>query len=217
MDTHTRIDARNRPPHAASGARKLRWTTADIAVGAALGVACGVVFWGFNFFYTAISPMLGEALPGLASVLHAVWYCSGPLAVLIIRKPGAALYVNLVGTVAEMLLGNNFTFTFVLLSAILQGLFSELPFAILRYRRFTMPVTVLAGVLTAVEYGVYLMLFRYQGVSLLSARAMVHMVSEVVGGVLIAGVLAWMLYVAIARTGALDRFASGRAIRGLVD
>ncbi len=194
-----------------------RWTTADIAVGAALGVACGVIFWGFNFAYSAISPILGEVLPGLASILHAVWYFSGPLALLIIRKPGAAIYVNLVGTMAEMLLGNNFSFGFVIVSAMLQGLFSELPFAIARYRKFTRSLAVLAGLLTALEYGIYLMLFRYQAVSFFSPRGIVHMISEVIGGVLIAGLLSWALYVAIAKTGALDRFASGRAIRGTVE
>ena len=32
-----------------SASRRFRWTSADIAVGAALGVACGLVFWLFNF------------------------------------------------------------------------------------------------------------------------------------------------------------------------
>src|SRR5690625_3174309 len=83
--------------------RRWRWTAADIAVGAALGVACGLVFWGFNFAYAWLSPIIGGILPGLASVLHPLWYFSGTLAVIILRKPGAAVYVNLVGSAAEML------------------------------------------------------------------------------------------------------------------
>lgn len=43
------------------------------------------------------------------------------------------------------------------------------------------------------------------------------MISELVGGVLIAGVMSWYLYRAIAATGALDRFASGRALRDVAD
>lgn len=42
---------------------RFRWTPADIALGAALGVGCGLVFWGFNFAYTPISSMLGSILP----------------------------------------------------------------------------------------------------------------------------------------------------------
>lgn len=190
--------------------RRWRWTAADIAVGAALGVACGLVFWGFNFAYAWLSPLIGGILPGLASVLHPLWYFSGTLAVIILRKPGAAIYVNLVGSAAEMLLGNQFSVGFVFASAAIQGLFAEIPFMVTRYRVYNLPISVVSGALVALEYGVYLMLFRYQGVAFLSARGIVHMVSELVGGVLIAGVMSWYLYRAIAATGALDRFASGR-------
>lgn len=191
--------------------RRWRWTAADIAVGAALGVACGLVFWGFNFAYAWLSPLIGGILPGLASVLHPLWYFSGTLAVIILRKPGAAIYVNLVGSAAEMLLGNQFSVGFVFASAAMQGLFAEIPFMVTRYRVYNLPISVVSGALVALEYGVYLMLFRYQGVAFLSARGIVHMVSELVGGVLIAGVMSWYLYRAIAATGTLDRFASGRA------
>ncbi|NEG69526.1 ECF transporter S component [Bifidobacterium choloepi] len=212
----TQISVSNRSSEAqvrVSGRRRLRWRPADIAVGAALGVACGVIFWGFNFAYSSISPVLGALLPGCASVLHAVWYFSGTLAVLILRKPGAAVYVNLVGCFAEMVMGNQFGFGFVFVSAILQGLFAELPFAVTRYRRFSLPMAMLSGLCVALEYGVYLMLFQYQGVAFNSPRGIVHMISETIGGVLIAGVASWFLFVAIAKTGALDHFASGREIR----
>jgi len=72
----------------------------------------------------------------------------------------------------------------------------------------------MGGALTGVEYGIYLLLFRYAGVSPFSPRGITHMVCEVIGGVLIAGVASWFLYVALARTGALDKLASGRAMRG---
>ena len=189
--------------------RRWRWTSSDIAVGAALGVACGLVF--------RLCPIIGGILPGLASIRHPLWYFSGTLAVIILRKPGAAVYVNLVGSAAEMLLGNQFSFGFVFASAALQGVFAELPFALTRYRVFNLPISMASGALVALEYGVYLMLFRYRGVSFLSPRGVIHMISELVGGVLIAGVMSWYLYRAIAATGALDRFASGRALRDDAD
>lgn len=195
----------------------LRWRVADIAVGAALSVACGVIFWGFNFAYASVSPLIGAVLPGLASILHGFWYFSGTLAVLIIRKPGAAVYVNVVGSLVEGLLGSQYAMTFVLVSAAIQGLFAELPFMVTRYRHFTLLLSVCSGALTALEYGVYLLLFRFQGVSFFSPRGVIHMISELISGVVIAGVMSWFLYVAIAKTGALDRFESGRAIRGSID
>ena len=174
----------------------LKWQPLDIAVGATLGAACGVIFWGFNF----------------ASIVHAVWYFSGTLAVLILRKPGAALYVNLIGTLVETVIGSQFDLGFVIISALLQGVFAEIPFALTRYRMFNLPISIASGALVALEYGTYLMLFRYVGVSFVSPRGIVHMISEVTGGVLISGVMAWYLMLAIAKTGVLDRLASGRAL-----
>lgn len=190
----------------------LKWQPLDIAVGATLGAACGVIFWGFNFAYMPISSVFGAILPGFASIVHAVWYFSGTLAVLILRKPGAALYVNLIGTLVETVIGSQFDLGFVIISALLQGVFAEIPFALTRYRMFNLPISIASGALVALEYGTYLMLFRYVGVSFVSPRGIVHMISEVTGGVLISGVMAWYLMLAIAKTGVLDRLASGRAL-----
>ncbi|KAB8291016.1 ECF transporter S component [Bifidobacterium avesanii] len=195
----------------------LRWDTADIAVGAALGAGCGIIQWGFDFMYAWLSPLMAAILPGLISLTHAVWYFSGTLGVVVIRKPAAAIYVNIVGVAVQMLIGNQFSFGFVFVSAALQGLFAELPFMVTRYRRFNLPLTMLAGALVALEYGFYLLFFRYQAVSLFSPRGTIHMICEVIGGVVIAGVFSWYLFRAIAATGALDRFASGRSVRGHVD
>ncbi|MGO1346735.1 MAG: ECF transporter S component [Bifidobacterium psychraerophilum] len=195
----------------------LQWRPMDIAVSAAIGVACGLVFWGFNYISAWLFPMMAAILPGLGSLFHAVWYFSGPLALLIIRKPGAAIFVNLVGSAVEMLLGNQFSFGFVFVSAALQGLFAEIAFAIFLYKRWTLGVATLSGFLVAIEYGFYLLFFQYQGVALLSPRGIIHMICEIIGGVLIGGVMSWYLYLAIAKTGALDKFASGRAVRGVSD
>ena len=195
----------------------LRWNTADIAVGAALGVGCGVIQWGFNFVSAWLFPLMSALLPGFASLLHAIWYFSGTLGLVVIRKPGAAIYVNVVGVAVQMLLGNQFSLSFVFISAALEGVFAEIPFLITRYRMYNLPLTMLAGLLVALEYGFYLLFFRYQAVSLFSPRGIIHITCECIGGVLIAGVFSWYLFRAIAATGALDRFASGRSIRGDVD
>ena len=133
----------------------LKWQPLDIAVGATLGAACGVIFWGFNFAYMPISSVFGAILPGFASIVHVVWYFSGTLAVLILRKPGAALYVNLIGTLVETVIGSQFDLGFVIISALLQGVFAEIPFALTRYRMFNLPLSIASGALVALEYGTY--------------------------------------------------------------
>ncbi|WP_101622049.1 ECF transporter S component [Bifidobacterium parmae] len=191
---------------------RLKWRPLDIAVGATLGVACGVIFWGFNFAYMPISSFLGAVLPGLASVTHAMWYFSGTLAVLVLRKPGAALYVNVVGTLVETVIGSQYGIGFVIVSALLQGVFAEIPFFLTRYRVFNLPVLIASGAMVAIEYGFYLLFFRYQGVAIASPRGIVHLISEVTGGVVLSGVMPWFLMLALAATGVLDRLASGRAL-----
>ena len=131
----------------------LKWQPLDIAVGATLGAACGVIFWGFNFAYMPISSVFGAILPGFASIVHAVWYFSGTLAVLILRKPGAALYVNLIGTLVETVIGSQFDLGFVIISALLQGVFAELPFAATRYRMFNLPYSKATNAPDAMEIG----------------------------------------------------------------
>ena len=197
-----------------NNAHSNKWRVVDIVVASIIAVASGVIFWGWDIVCVAPLTVLEAVTPGFEGLVNGFWLFGGPLAAIIVRKPGAAIYVNLVGSAAEMLLGNQFSVGFVFAAAALQGLFAEIPFMVTRYRVYNLPISMVSGALVALEYGVYLMLFRYQGVAFLSARGIVHMVSELVGGVLIAGVMSWYLYRAIALTGALDRFASGRAVRG---
>ena len=100
----------------------------------------------------------------------------------------------------------------MIISALLQGVFAEIPFALTRYRMFNLPISIASGALVALEYGTYLMLFATWVCHSSAAVGIVHMISEVTGGVLISGVMAWCLMLAIAKTGVLDRLASGRAL-----
>lgn len=186
------------------------WRVKDITMASVLGVACGCIFWSFNIAYSWLSPLLGSILPGLASVLHAFWYFSGPLSLLIVRKPGTAIVVNSVGAAVEMLIGNRYSFTSIIIAALIEGIASELPFLITKYRKGTLPVSIISGGLTALVYGAYLVAFYYQGVAWLSPRGIIHMCSEFVGGILIAGVMSWLLYRAIVLTGAIESFSAGR-------
>ena len=66
------------------------------------------------------------------------------LGMLIIRKPGAALFCEAVAATGELIMGSQYGTT-VLISGILQGLGAELVFAAFRYKKFNLPVALLAG------------------------------------------------------------------------
>lgn len=190
----------------------LRWRVADIALGAALSAVFGVILCGYGLVFIPIIRTLNAAvLPGFASITHGVWYLSGTLAVLLIRKPGSAVYVNVVAAFVQVLLGSPFNIRYTVVSALLQGVFAEIPFLIAKYRKFNLTLSVLSGLLVAFEYGVFLTFTKYQGKA--PTYITIHMITELVSGLLLSGVLVWFVYLALRATGALDNFASGRTER----
>jgi energy-coupling factor transport system substrate-specific component len=66
------------------------------------------------------------------------------LGMLIIRKPGAALFCETVAATGELLMGSQYGAS-VLFSGFVQGLGAEIIFAIFVYRKFNLPISLLAG------------------------------------------------------------------------
>ena len=78
---------------------RLRWRIVDIVVAAVLGVAAGLVFLAWNFGYQVPGALLEAVLPGLQGLVNGVWLFAGVLGGIIIRKPGAALFTEIVAAV----------------------------------------------------------------------------------------------------------------------
>lgn len=189
-----------------------RWRVVDIVVASVLAVASGLVFVMWNVASNPIGAPLGALLPGLQALLGGGWLFAGVLTALVIRKPGAALYGELVAATVSALVGNQWG-VLTLESGLVQGLAAELVFAAFLYRRWTLPVAVLAGSVAGLALAVNDLLLWYPGAA--AAFATIYTVSAIVSGALLAGALSWYVVRALAETGALSRFASGRtAARG---
>ena len=184
----------------------LRWRVVDIVIAAVIAVACGVVFWGWNLASGVFTP-LGAALPGLQALNYGPWLLAGPLAALIIRKPGAAVFGELVAAAVSMLLGAQWGLQ-TLESGLVQGLAVELVFAAFLYRNWSWPVAALSGAAAGVVAGINDWIFWYQGADV--PFVVIYTVCAAISGALIAGIGSWALVKALARTGALRRFAAGR-------
>lgn len=52
-----------------------------------------------------------------------------------------------------------------------------------------------------------------QAFNALGWYALSYFIATIISGIVIAGILTWLVYRSIARTGALDRFESGRVVR----
>lgn len=191
----------------------MKWRVVDIAVASVIGVASALIYWLVAFFSAAPWGFLEAVVPGLAGVINGLWLFAGPLAAIIVRKPGAALYAELVAGVLEALMGNMWGGVSTFLIAFAQGLGAEIAFAVFLYRKWNLGTTVLSGALSGVGCWAYSFLTNLQAIDVGKTYGVVYLLATVVSGALIAGVAMWYLYIAIAKTGALDNFESGRRIR----
>jgi energy-coupling factor transport system substrate-specific component len=190
-----------------------RWRVVDIVVASVVGVALGVVYFVWGFAYNGLEGPFKALLPGAASFTEGIWLVGAVLGGLLIRKPGAAVYVELLAAVVEALIGGQWGLLTVV-SGLVQGLGAEIVFAVLLYRSFRLPAAWLAGAGAGAALAVFELIAYYPGSSALFTT--VYAVSAVIGGALLAGTLSWLAVRALARTGALSRFAAGRDTTRLV-
>ena len=128
----------------ATTARSLSWRVIDIVTAAVLGVACGLIFVAWNQVGYAGYEVLKAVAPGLGGLVTGVWLLGGTLGGYVIRKPGAALFVELLAATVSMGLGSQWAIA-TLYSGLAQGLGAEIVFALVAYRRFTVWVAAAAG------------------------------------------------------------------------
>jgi energy-coupling factor transport system substrate-specific component len=197
-----------------SGARPASrsWRVVDIVVASVLGVACGVVFWLWN----SASVPVGGALafsPGLQGFLSGGWLFAGVLGGLVIRKPGAAVYTEVLAAVVSMLAGSQWGFSTLIWGAV-EGLGAEIVLALFLYRHWNVVVGLLAGAGAGVTTGLMDTTFYYGAWAV--DYKIVYIVCSIVSGALVAGLLPWLAVRGLARTGALSRFASGRQAQNRV-
>ena len=125
-----------------------RWRTRDIVMAAVIGVAFGVVFWAWGIVWEGPLAALSTLALPFRDLGYAVWLIPAVLAPLIIRKPGAALFAEMVAAGVSALLGSVWGVD-TLLSGFVQGAAAELVFAFTLYRLWTFPVLAIAAVASA--------------------------------------------------------------------
>ncbi|CAL8977300.1 Putative HMP/thiamine permease protein YkoE [Propionicimonas sp. T2.31MG-18] len=195
----------NTPAASATGSR-YAWRVVDIIIASVIGVASGIVFWAWGLAYNGLSAPL-QLLPGLSAILGGGWLFAGVLGGLVIRKPGAAIYTEVLAAVVSALIGTQWGFL-TLESGLVQGLGAELVFLAFAYRKFGLGVATLAGAAAGVTLAINDLILWYPGVDV--GFQAVYFVSAIVSGAVIAGIGSYYLVRALARTGALSRFAAGQ-------
>ncbi len=183
-----------------------RWRVVEMVVAGVLAVAGGLFLWGLAAGWEVFTRPLAFYAPASA-VLSGLWVLPGVLGGLVVRKPGAALYTELVAALVEALLGNQWGFSTVYYG-FLEGLGAELVLAVFLYRRFGLLVALAAGAGAGLALGLLDITVAYPAYP--AADKLAYVGIAVVSGAVLAGGLAWALTRALARTGALAPLASAR-------
>lgn len=185
-------------------AEAARWRTVDIVVVAAIAVAFGVVFWFWsNVMWVWLAPM-GEPWE---YAITGVWVMPAVVAPLVVRKPGAALFAEMVAAILSVILGSQWGLD-TLLSGFVQGAGAELIFGFAMYRSFGPITALLAGAGAGIGMALHDIPIWFPA----AAREIQIGVAslEIVSSAVVAGLGGWMLVRALRRTGALQSFPSDR-------
>lgn len=178
------------------------WRPRDIVVASVLGVTAGLLFAVWNIASNPLLEPLGVLLPGVQAIGHGVWLVGGLLTALVVRKPGAALYGEILAATVSALIGSQWGVITLLYGAI-QGLGAEIVFAVLAYRAWGGVAAALAGAGSGVAMALLDLVLFYPAAGL-TFQAL-YAVSSILSGVVIAGLGSYLLAQALRRAGALGR------------
>ena len=83
---------------------RFAWRPRDIVLASVVGVVSGGIFALWNIANAPILEPLGALLPGFQALGHGVWLLGGLLTALIVRRPGAALYGEVLAATVSALM-----------------------------------------------------------------------------------------------------------------
>jgi energy-coupling factor transport system permease protein len=184
------------------------WRVVDIVVAASLAVAFGAVFQGWNLLWSAAGPAFA-AFPPLQGFMYGVWMLPAVIVPLVVRRPGAAIVGETVAAATSALFGAPWGLLTVVYG-LMQGGAAELVFAFGLYRRWGLFVSLLAGG-AAGAAGALLDLVLYYPDWAAGWQA-TYAALVIPSAAIIAGIGGWLLVRALAATGVLSPFPSGREV-----
>jgi energy-coupling factor transport system substrate-specific component len=184
------------------------WRTIELMTAALIGVTFGIVYWGWSAAYTAITtPGVSNALGPAIGLLGGPWLIAGVVGGLVVRRPGAALFAEVLAATVEALVGNEWGWA-TLVSGTLQGLGVEVVLLVFLYRRFGWPIAALGAALGALFEFFYEWSAYWQGLSV--AWKLGYAGCFMLSAAVIAGIGGWILTRALASSGAIDALPAGR-------
>ena len=189
------------------GPRQSHWRTVDIVVMAVVAALFGVVYWAWGLISFAA---VFSAFPPVAAVTNVVFVMAGPLGALIVRRPGAALGAEVLAAVFEALVSVSWSGTSIVVYGVVEGAAAEAAFALARYHDWRLRTALASGLFAGVAMALLdVWIYRFYAYFPLGQK-LAYLGLAAVAGAVIAGGVSWYLVRALAATGVLAPFASGR-------
>jgi energy-coupling factor transport system permease protein len=175
------------------------WTLREILIVTVLGAVFGVLYLGWVQVWLIAQAIFG---PVTMDVVMGFWFIVSIIAAAIIRKPGAALFSEVLAAVVQVMLGSP-AGLLLLLTGLVQGAGAEAVFAATRWRRYTLAILMAAGVGAAVFSFVYTWI-RFDYAALAPALLLVMFALRCASGALLGGLLGHVIVEALYKTGVLS-------------
>lgn len=186
------------------------WTLRETLIVAALGAVFGVMYLGWVQVWLVLQAIFG---PVTMDVVMGFWFIVSIIAAAIIRKPGVALVSEVHAAAIQVLLGSP-AGLLLLLTGLVQGAGAEAVFAATRWRRYTLPVLMAAGMGAAVFSFAYTWV-RFDYGSLAPGLLVAMFVLRLASGALLGGLLGHLIVRGLYRTGVLSGLAIDRDTRAV--
>ena len=178
------------------------WTMRETVTLAIIGVVFAFLYLGWVQVWLVVQSMTG---PLAMDVLMGFWFSGSIFAAWLIRKPFVAFSTAMLTVFVQILAGNP-SGAILLLTGLVQGAGSEVPFALTRWKRYSYPVLMASGACTSVFSFVYTY-FRFSYWELAGGLVLTMLIIRVVSGVILGGVLGRVLAGAVHRTGVTSGLA----------
>lgn len=182
--------------------RSNRWTLRETLVVAVIGAVFAVLYLGWVQIWLIVQAIFGSLT---MDVFMGFWFIASIVAAAIVRKPGVAFAAEFLAAAVQILLGSPAGLLLLLTGAV-QGAGAELVFAITRWRVYSLPVLMAAGVGAAVFSFAYTWV-RFDYGALDPTILVAMFVLRCLSGALLGGLLGYLIVNALYRTGALTGFA----------
>lgn len=111
-----------------------------------IAVVFGIVFLLAVYAGAALTTVLTPLGLGVLGYepFYGIWYMAAIITTYLIRKPVVGIVTEVIAALIEVLLGNMFG-VMVLISAFIQGVGVEIPFALTKYKNYSYKVTMMSA------------------------------------------------------------------------